>query len=205
MLDLKLLEVNLNTVPNLLVAVDTARSLFKRKKKLKVNALVLDSRSRINWAEYNDTVEKRYWVCGNTLMTVPEQIVDHIYTEKRIHECRIILSDYRDNTTSKQQLMDYTGAVPKNQAAVASDVYTILTTYFKNRDANPWDHVRLYDKIMFQNITIYDDVAFFSPYDQTGIGNNTLTVFCSMKDNKELFTHIEKLFLDMWELCPCPP
>jgi 8-oxo-dGTP diphosphatase len=202
----KVFEFALKVAPQVLVAADTAKSLLKRAKKLKVDAFVLNNRSRINWSKYNDLVTERYWVCGNTLMAVPEQLVDLMYTKKNIRNCKIILSDYHDGTTSQRQLMEYDGAVPQNQALVASDVYKKLSSYFASRGANPCDHIRLYKKTMFQNITIYDKEAFLSSYDRTGIGDNNITVFCSQTDNEALFTHAVNLFSDMWEsCCPCPP
>jgi acetyltransferase-like isoleucine patch superfamily enzyme len=184
-------------IDTLKIACSAAPLLIKKIKPW--NSQILEKRSFVDWGKYNSKVKSRYWVCGNTLAPVSENLLNDIFNKRSVLDCRILISDYHIGTTSHRQLSEYTVALPRDQAGLAQDAYENIASYFSMRHFNPADHVRLYRGVMFQNITIYDDSAFISPYDRSGSGNNNITVYCNKKKNPVFFNFIENLFIDMWE------
>jgi hypothetical protein len=57
---------------------------------------------------------------------------------------------------------------------------------------------------MYQNITIFDDTAYISFYDATGVGRHNITVLARGEKNY-LYGQAMKLFFAMWDAGTADP
>jgi hypothetical protein len=91
----------------------------------------------------------------------------------------------------------------EDQVGYAKKTGGALYEYFDKHTINISEHLRLYSGVMYQNITIYDDTAYISFYDATGIGNKNITLRCH-GIKKPLYKRIKKLFENMWSAGTAP-
>jgi hypothetical protein len=199
-----------NVISGIVGGVQTAITIADILKKIVPHLIkdvdVINQRIDIPFDDHNAVVQKRYWVCGTTLDAVSQFVLGKILA-KHIPDYRIILPDTTANTASRAQLKDMnkrtnptTGSqsLPdqvKAAKAAYKDMSAILMAH-PVKDIR--DHLRRYNGVMYQNITIYDDIAYVSFYDASGIGAKNITL-CCQKEKTPLFSRIEGFFEDMWK------
>ena len=159
-------------------------------------------RSEIKWPEFDDTIRKRFWVCGTSLCGLKHrQVLERLWA-KGLRDIRIILPCTRRGTEAWAQLnwYDQCGGLVNGQLDEALKSFTALSSSVRKlSSAKPEKYVRRYPGIMFANITIMDDSAMVAFYDALGIGENNLTMHLYRAQNSQAFDRIEQQVDDMWK------
>jgi hypothetical protein len=187
-------------------------TLYKVSKELAPYLMhgvkIVNERNVINFDVHNNRASYRFWVCGTSLTGVVEHVVGKI---KESVEYKIILPDTTPCTASRAQLLDMQkrtkpsddAMLVEDQVESAEKIATALYNFFDKHNIDIGEHIKLYNGVMYQNITIYDDIAYISFYDATGIGNNNITLRCHGVKNP-LYRRINTLFENMWKAGTVP-
>jgi 8-oxo-dGTP diphosphatase len=167
------------------------------------------TRQEIGWDQFNKKVSNRFWACGTSLMGVAERklglahrkLVPEFFA-RGLKDIRILLPDTRASLPSTLQLKEYNKAADGpvvSQLHAAKESYKVLKSQISKLAAGrESDYLRTYKGIMYSNITIYDDDAFISFYDSTGLGDNNISLHFNRQGNEEGYERVAKDFERMW-------
>ena len=90
-----------------------------------------------------------------------------------------------------------------NQVEAAEESYKKLLACFKPiANGRENDYIRLYNGIIYSNITIFDDDAFIAFYDSSGSGDNNITFHFNRHESEDGYRRIEEEFVKMWRADP---
>ncbi len=167
-------------------------------------------RSRVPWNAFSERASRRYWVCGTSLQSLVNQDIPTgksllaSMIERNIEDMRIILpstSDTDDNSYRQLHYYDqhYLEQSPQPQVAMAERVLKAIRSLLNKKNKC----VKVYQGIMFENITIYDDTAIISFYNVTGFGDGNLTLVFEGKDT-DGYKYAEAEFKEMWDKSVVP-
>ena len=164
-------------------------------------------RHRIHWTPYNEGVVRRFWAAGTSLVGVVEQDLITRYKSRGIDDIRVILPNTELDTIAHHQLhqfnMQPAENMVHNQVDAARGSYEKLSEQLSTLvGADEYKYLRKYAGIMYFNITIFDDDAFLSPYNTTGVGNSNLTLHFNSRTAPEGYRLIEDEFIRMWDTKP---
>jgi 8-oxo-dGTP diphosphatase len=164
-------------------------------------------RKQIHWEPYNDKATHRFWACGTSLIGVSERGMLQKYFAKGLQDIKIILPSVSESHSSFQQLELYDrqqdSRLIYNQVQAARESYRRLVPIIEKATSRPAiEIIRKYTGIMYSNITIFDDDAFISFYDSTGVGENNITLHHNRSTNMDDYRSIEEEFLRMWNAPP---
>ncbi len=160
-------------------------------------------REEIHWAQYNARVSKKFWVCGTSLVPFLEKGLMQDYLAKGVKDIRVILPHSDRCYASHEQLEKYDQlgfGLVDNQVDRAREAYErskSLAPLFCNTGAT--GIFRRYGGIMYSNITIFDQDAFISFYDCTGIGDLNFALHFNESTNKAGYALVEAEFQRMWD------
>jgi len=158
-------------------------------------------RTSVNWEKYNKKTQNRYWVCGTSLVGVANNGVIERFLDARVYDLRVVLPETENGNLSRWQLQCFNkikvGPFEK-QVLLAKMSYQRIKQLFTSYGVVYAEHLRKYTGIMYSNITIYDNDAFISFYDPTGVGDNNITLHFHGRESDE-YHCVEELFLQMWD------
>jgi hypothetical protein len=167
---------------------------------------VFIERADVLFNEHLNGVTDRFWACGTSLNKVADFALGKLLAKNQI-DIKIVLPDFSKGGGSHAQLVDFNekikqppdGQALPDQVAAAKNAYDLMLKILAvaRPKGNTGDRLRLYDGVMYQNITVFDDIAYISFYDASGIGDQNITL-CCQKGRTPLFSRIEGFFEDMW-------
>jgi hypothetical protein len=158
-------------------------------------ARVFESRFDVSFTKYNGRIDRKFLVCGTSLQPVVENVAKRLAGREDL-DYRILFPDFNEGTASRAQLKSYNGkGNAADQVALARGAYHTLYNALYSKNGPPKNHLRLYQGIMFHNITVIDYTAF---YDMRGAGNENITIRCRRPANKKLAAKMEALFDAAW-------
>ncbi|GEM_PF-187410 len=160
------------------------------------------SRKEIHWSLYNEKVASRFWACGTSLIGVFERGLIQKYANKGVKDIKIILPSTDVSHISFEQLEKYdqlSVGLIENQVNLAKVAYQKFESIVL-ADMEISEILKKYSGIMFSNITIFDDDAFISFYDQTGVGDTNITLHFNKSVNRTGYSLVESEFLRMWKV-----
>ena len=155
------------------------------------------NRKLIHWQPYNENASNRFWACGTSLIGVSERGLIQSFINKRLKDIKILLPNIKECFSSFQQLYLYDkleeSELVVNQVYAANESYKRLYAIIdRSAKGNTEDYIRLYSRIMYSNITIFDDDAFISFYDSTGIGDNNTTLHFNKQSYENRYRFVER-------------
>ena len=160
------------------------------------------NRGDIHWKSFNDKVSYRYWACGTSLIGVIEKKLIQRYLAAGIRDIKVILPN-TDNFYSSYEQLEQFNKLPNrdlvaNQVEEARASFERLKARIQSYVKQTEEYLRKYGGTMYSNITIFDDDAFISFYDCTGVGSSNFTLHFSKSTNEQGYHLVEEEFLRMW-------
>lgn len=156
-------------------------------------------RTEIDWGPYNRKIRNLYWVCGTSLIAVAEHLLNSLI-DGEVENIKIILPNTQAGCPSYNQLREFNKAHTSpavDQIELANETYEKIAKTFESRGKTVTEHLRQYSGIMYSNITIYDEDAFISFYDRTGIGDKNITLHLHGEKAKG-YKLVKDSFKEMW-------
>ena len=160
-------------------------------------------RKLIHWEPFNCKAARRFWACGTSLISVSERGMLQQYIAKGLEDIKILLPSVDENHSSFYQLDLYdrqcdSKPVYNQLQAARESFFRLRAIVEKSRSRRLDEVVRCYSGVMYSNITIFDDDAFISFYDSTGIGENNMTLYFNRVTDESDYRATENEFLRMW-------
>ncbi len=160
------------------------------------------NRSDVHWKSFNEQVSYRYWACGTSLVGVIERDLIQEYLTAGITDIKVVLPN-TDNSYSScdqlEQFNEFTNDLVADQVELARGSFDKLSRCIQSGGKEPEDYLRKYGGIMYSNITIFDDDAFISFYDCTGLGDSNLTLHFNRSTSEQGYRLVEKEFSRIWD------
>ncbi len=159
-------------------------------------------RKDIHWKSFNEKVSYRYWACGTSLVGVVERGLIQKYLGAGIRDIKVILP-HTDNSYSSYEQLEQFNKFPDrdlvaDQVELAKVSFDRLRAHIQSYEKQTESYLRKYGGTMYSNITIFDDDAFISFYDCTGVGDSNFALHFNKSTNEQGYHLVEEEFLRMW-------
>jgi hypothetical protein len=165
----------------------------------------------IDWDAFNNRVSSMYWACGTSLAPINDRSLIDKFIKRNVTNIKILLPHTDPRCCSCLQLLEYNRVhkVGRKQEEDADSCYNSLVKNIEmqiNRgrlSGHIGRYLRRYHGTMYSNITISEKEAFISFYDQTGSGDENITLHASKILNTIGYERIKRDFLNMWNANKC--
>ncbi len=169
-------------------------------------AIVFPKRCAVDvpWRDINESVKHRFWACGTSLTQVADRgLAPHFLSRPGAKiSVRILLSATEPESMSIRQLEFYDAhpnAPAENQVQAANNAAEKIFKQINDiTSCMPSSCLRRYCGLLPANITIIDDLCIACFYDETGIGENAITLCCDARNRPDLFVRFLTMFSDLW-------
>ena len=161
-------------------------------------------RRELHWKPFNEQVTHRYWVCGTSLVGVIERRLIDRYLTAGIRDIKVILPNTDSTYCSYEQLQQFNSLPDKDlvadQVKLAKGSFDGLAVRIQSHQKQTEEYLRKYPGTMYSNITIFDDDAFISFYNCTGVGDSSFTLHFNRGTSEQGYRLVEEEFLRMWNV-----